>query len=80
MGGIRAVMRGGYQIAKMLPHLAWLPLEMKRQIRRATNAFEDELLQNGLDRDIARELARTFHDANKEMASQFTSPRAWMKA
>jgi len=77
MVSMRAMMRAGYHIVKMFPQLLWLPLEMRTHLRRGRDAFEDQLLQSGLDHSIARELAKTYYEANKEMISQITSPRSW---
>jgi hypothetical protein len=77
MVSMTAMMRAGYYIVKMFPQLLWLPLEMRTHLRRARDAFEDQLLQSGLNHSVARELAKTYHEANKEMISQITSPRSW---
>jgi len=79
MVSIRGTARAGYYLAKMLPGFLWLPVEMRRHLRRATNAFEHQLLRNGLDGKVARELAETYREANKRVISTITSPRTWAK-
>jgi hypothetical protein len=73
-------MRAGYYMAKMLPGFLWLPVEMRNHLRRATDAFEDQLVQSGVDVDTAHELAKTYHEANKQVISKITSPRAWAQS
>lgn len=76
MVSMTAVMRSTYYVLRMFP-LLLLPLQMRTHIRRAAGAFEDQLLQNGLDPEIAHVLADSFERANKEMIRQFTSPKTW---
>jgi len=77
MVSIRGTARAGYYIAKILPELLWLPVQTRRHLRRATDAFEDQLVQSGLDGKVARELAETYHEANKHVISTMTSPKTW---
>jgi hypothetical protein len=79
MTSVRATMRAGYYVAKILPKFLWLPVEMRKHLRRATDAFEDELRQSGVDPDTAHELAKTYHEANKQVISKITSPKAWAR-
>jgi hypothetical protein len=44
-----------------------------------TDAFEDELIQSGLNHDVSRQLAKVYHDANKQLVSQIASPRSWTR-
>jgi hypothetical protein len=54
----------------MLPHFLWLPVQMRTRLRHATEVFEDQLRQSGINGEVARELARTYRLANKELISQ----------
>lgn len=79
MASITTIMRSGYYILRMLPQFVWLPVDMRTRLRRATDAFEDQLLQNGINPDVARELAETYHKANKNLVNQLTSPKTWTR-
>lgn len=70
------IMRSGYYVLRMFP-LLLLPLQLKGHVRRAANAFEDQLLQSGLSPDIARELARAYEKANEDLMKTFSSPSTW---
>jgi len=74
-----AAVRSGYYVLKMLPSLLWLPINIRKNIRHMTTVFEEQLIQSGLDQEISHELARAFHDANKQIVSQITSPRSWTR-
>lgn len=80
MVSVRGTVRAGYYVAKTLPGFLWLPVVMRRHLRRATDAFEDQLLQSGLDGKVARELAETYREANKRVISTMTSSRTWAKS
>jgi len=79
MASITAIMRSGYYILRMLPHLVWLRVDMRARLRQATGAFEEQLLQSGLSQDIAHELAESYRGTNKHMIGQMTSPRFWAR-
>jgi len=72
-----AIARSGYYVLKILPSLLWLPISIRGNIRHMTSVFEEELIQSGLDHDVSRQLAKVYHDANKRLVSQMTSPRSW---
>lgn len=78
MVSIRATLRAGYYILKTLPQFLGFPLEMRSHLGRARDAFEEALIQDGLDRRVAHELAKVYHEANRELMKQMTSPRAWV--
>ena len=80
MASFTAIMRSGYYIVRMFPSLLWTPMAMRRHLGRATDAFENQLLQSGIDRKVARELAETYRQTNKELISQLASPRSWSKS
>ena len=73
------IARSGYYVLKMLPSLLWLPISMRKNIGHMTDVFEEELIQSGLDYDVSRQLAKAYHDANKQLVSQMTSPRSWTR-
>ena len=73
------IARSGYYILKILPSLVWLPINIRWNIGHVTDVFEDELIQSGLDHDVSRQLARAYHDANKQLVSQMTSLRSWTR-
>jgi hypothetical protein len=73
------IARSGYYILKILPSLLWLPINIRWNIGHMTDVFEDELIQSGLDHDVSRQLARAYHDANKQLVSQMTSMRSWTR-
>jgi len=73
------IARSGYYILKMLPSLLWLPLSIRKNIGHMTDVFEEELIQSGLDHDVSHQLAKAYHDANKQLVSQMTSPRSWTR-
>ncbi len=79
MVSVTAVTRSAYYVLKLFP-LLLLPLQMRTHLRRAADAFEDQLLQSGLSWDVARELARAYHEANEEVMRQFASPRLWAQS
>ena len=72
-----AIARSGYYVLRILPSLLWLPISIRNNIRHMTSVFEEELIQSGLDQDVSRQLAKAYHDANKQLVSQMTSPRSW---
>jgi len=76
MVSVTAIMRTCYYVLRMFP-LLLLPLQMRTHLRRAAGAFEDQLLQSGLSQSVARELAKAYHEANKNMVSRIVSPRGW---
>ena len=76
---IRGTARAGYYIAKMLPRFLLVPVEMRRHLQRATDAFEDQLVQSGLDGKVAQELAETYREANERVVSTMTSLKTWAK-
>jgi hypothetical protein len=73
------ILRSGYYIATMLPLLLWIPLGTRLHLRRATKAFEDELLNNGLEPSAAHQLGTAFNEAYKDAIGQVISPRNWMR-
>ena len=73
------IARSGYYVLKMLPSLLWLPISIRKNIGHMTDVFEDQLIQSGLDYDVSHQLAKAYHDANKELVSQMTSPRSWTR-
>jgi len=75
MVSVKAIMQAGYHAIRMFP-LLLLPLQLKGHARRATDAFEDELLRSGLSPGVARALAKAYEEANNEMMRQFASLRA----
>jgi hypothetical protein len=72
------VLRSGYYIAKLLPLLLWVPVSTRLHLRRATKAFENELLNNDLEPSAAHQLGTAFNDAYKDVINQVISPRNWM--
>jgi hypothetical protein len=44
-----------------------------------TGVFEEQLIESGLDHDVSHQLAKAYHDANKQLVSQMTSPRSWTR-
>ena len=79
MVSVTKILRSGYYIATLLPLLLWIPLGTRRQLRRAKKAFEEELLDNGLEPNTAHQLATFFKDAYVDVIKQLTSPRNWMQ-
>jgi len=79
MVSVAAIVRSGYYVLKILPSLLWLPINIRKNIRHMTGVFEEQLIQSGLDQDISRQLAKAYHDANKQLVSQITSPRSWTR-
>jgi len=79
MASFTAIIRSGYYIIRMFPSLLWAPLNIRRHLGRATDAFENQLLQSGIDRKVAQELAETYRQTNKELISQLASLRSWSK-
>ena len=77
MVSVTAIIRSGYYLLRMIPSLLWLTINVRTRIGHITDAFEDQLIQSGLDRDISRELSKAYHDANKELVSLMTSPKSW---
>jgi hypothetical protein len=77
MVSITTVLRSGYYVLRMLPSLIWLPINIRTSLRHTMTIFEEQLVQSGLDRDIARRLAEAYHEANKDLVGQFTSLKAW---
>ena len=73
------IARSGYYVLKMLPSLLWLPISIRKNIGHMTDVFEEQLIQSGLDYDVSRQLAKAYHDANKQLVSQMTSPRSWTR-
>jgi len=78
MSTMTTIMRSGYYILRLLPVLVWVPFGTRSQLNRATNAFENELLQSGMEPNAAHQLADAFKKSNKDMVKQLTSPWAWM--
>ena len=79
MVSARTIARSGYYVLKMLPSLLWLPMSIRKNIGHMTDVFKKELIQSGLDYDVSRQLAKAYHDANKQLVSQMTSPRSWTR-
>jgi hypothetical protein len=73
------IARSGYYVLKIIPSLLWLPVNIRWKIGQMTDVFEDELIQSGLNHDVSRQLAKVYHDANKQLVSQITSPRSWTR-
>jgi hypothetical protein len=73
------IARSGYYILKIIPSLLWLPINIRRNIGHMTDVFEGELIQSGLNQDVSRQLAKAYHDANKQLVSQITSLRSWTR-
>jgi len=71
------VMRSGYYLAKMLPVLLWVPISMRSRSRRATHAFEKELVQSGLEPTVAHQLAEVFSKGNKGVIKKLSSLHTW---
>jgi hypothetical protein len=79
MVSVTTILRSGYHIATILPLLLWIPVGTRLHLRRARKAFEDELLNSGLEPSAAHQLAGAFNDAFKDVIRQVTSPRNWMQ-
>jgi hypothetical protein len=50
---------------------------MRSHSRRATDAFEKELVQSGLEATVAHQLAEAFSKGNKGVIKKLTSLRTW---
>ena len=46
---------------------------------RARNVSEDELLRNGVDEAVAREISRAYEKANRELVIGLASLKAWTR-
>ena len=79
MVSARTVLRSGYYIVALLPLLLWIPVGTRLHLRRATKAFESELLNNGLEPSAAHQLGTAFNAAYKDVIGQLISPRNWMQ-
>jgi len=79
MVSLTTILRSGYYVATLLPLLLWLPLGTRRNLRRAKQVFERELLNSGLEPNIAHQLAAAFNDAYIDVIKQLTSPGNWMR-
>jgi hypothetical protein len=79
MVSVTTVVRSGYYVLRMLPSLLWLPIRIRTSIHHMTDVFEAQLIQNGLDQDVSRQLAKAYHEAHKELVSQMTSLRSWIR-
>jgi len=73
------IARSGYYVLKLLPSLLWLPISIRKNVNHMTSVFEEQLIQSGLNHETSHELAKAFHDANKQLISQMTSPRSWTR-
>jgi len=80
MVSLTSIARSGYYVVKMLPTLLWLPISVRTNIRHMTDVFEEQLVRNGLDYDVSRQLAEAYREANMELVSQMTSPRSWTRS
>lgn len=79
MVSVTSVLRSGYYITTLLRLLVWMPVGTRLHLRRATKAFEDELINSGLEPSDAHQLATAFNNAYKDVIRQLTSPRSWMQ-
>ncbi len=79
MVSVTGIARSGYYLLRMLPSFIWLPINVRTHIRHATNAFEEQLIESGLDQDISSQLAAAYHDANRELVSTVMSLKAWAR-
>jgi len=79
MVSVTAIARSGYSLLRMLPSLIWLPINVRTRIHHATDAFEIQLIESGLDRGVSRQLAAAYHQANRELVSSIMSPKAWTR-
>ena len=79
MVSVTTILRSGYHIAALLALLISIPVRTRLHLRRATKAFEDELLKSGLEPSTAHQLATAFNDAYKDVIRQLTSLRNWMQ-
>jgi hypothetical protein len=79
MVSVTTILRSGYYITTLLPLLLLIPLRTRFHLRRATKAFEDELLKNGLEPNAAHQLATAFNNAYKDVIRQVTSLRNLMQ-
>jgi len=79
MVSVTTILRSGYYVMTLLPLLLWIPVGTRLHLRRATKAFENELLNNGLEPNAAHQLGTAFNDAYKHVIRQVISPRSWMK-
>jgi hypothetical protein len=71
------IVRSGYYLAKMLPVLLWVPISMRSHSHRATHAFEQELVQSGLEPTVAHQLADAFSKGNKGVIKKLSSLHTW---
>jgi len=76
MVSVTTIIRSGFYVARLLP-LLWIPLATRLRLRRATSAFENELLNSGLEPAAAHQLANTFNKTYMNLIKQATSPRNW---
>lgn len=79
MVSVTTMVRSGYCVLRILPSLLWLPISIRTRIRHMTDVFEAQLIQSGLDQDVSRQLAKAYHEANKELVGQMTSLRSWTR-
>jgi hypothetical protein len=77
MVSVTTTIRSGYYILRILPILLWIPVSVRSYSRRATRAFEKELLHSGLEPTVAHQLAEAFSKGNKGLIKKLTSPRTW---
>jgi hypothetical protein len=73
------MLRSSYYVLKMLPHFLWLPVQTRSSLGHVRDAFLDQLVQDGLDTQVAHELAEAYDEANRQLIREMTSPRTWMK-
>jgi len=66
-------------IHRMETLLLVLPLGMRSRLVRARDVFEDELLRNGVDEAVAREISRAYEEANRELVIGPASLKAWTR-
>ena len=67
-------MKTGLYMARLLVALFFIWLTLGWKVRKARNAFEKELLKNGVPRDVAKALAKKYSSVKPSLQKFLSRP------
>ncbi len=73
MPSVKGILKSAYYIPKLLFSLLWALVYFRWSIWRAKRSFAEELTEQGIPKDIARELANMYDKQNKRLLNDLIS-------
>lgn len=67
------IIKGGLYLSKLVLDMLLIWLTLGWKVRKASKAFEEELVKSGMSRDVAKNLAKKYSSVKDEVMKQLWS-------